>query len=504
MDDREKVLLGGHGHYIAVKPWTPDFKPCEDTIRETMIWIRISDLSIWYYQDKVMMRIASAVGRPVKVDLATKLAEREKFARACMQINLGLPVVRSVIVDEFEYKVEYECLHLICDKCNCFGHPATDCRMTPIESERVDRKKTSVTETAARVVQPQEASKEKIFEFGCNPKESVIVAEIGEELDDMLHAKEVGSQHLENEAGWTKVSGKRREKLSQSNKVQQTSKDKVPVRSNQKLDQNRDFGLRMKGAESGVKTGSVSGSKARMASSKQQGVKGKAVSVAVPTFTAIIKKRTQEVAPFFFAEFVIDSGLPWRHQQAANQRIGRVVSGGTQTNWATTGQGQASYQGVGIVEANGHSGGIWVLCSNSNISVRVFDVVDQCISFKITMGNTSSYCSTGTFNDVLLQSEVRGGQFRLARAEQFAKILEDCGLFDMGAIGRKFTWYRKVNGGVQVAKKLDRAVIIQDWRLIFSEAYTEVLAHLHSDHCPLFTRWKMAERATKGHRPFRF
>nr|XP_029148804.1 uncharacterized protein LOC114925364 [Arachis hypogaea] len=193
------------------------------------------------------------------------------------------------------------------------------------------------------------------------------------------------------------------------------------------------------------------------------------------------------------------------------------------------------YQGVGIVEANGHSGGIWVLCSNSNISVRVLDVVDQCISFEITMGNTSSYCSAvyanphihrrkelwgdltrianmihgpwivlGDFNDVLLQSEVRGGQFRLARAEQFAETLEDCGLFDMGAIGRRFTWYRKVKGGVQVAKKLDRAVINQDWRLMFPEAYTEVLARLHSDHCPLFTRCKMAKRATKGHRPFRF
>ncbi|XP_072086976.1 uncharacterized protein [Arachis hypogaea] len=193
------------------------------------------------------------------------------------------------------------------------------------------------------------------------------------------------------------------------------------------------------------------------------------------------------------------------------------------------------YQGVGIVEANGHSEGIWVLCSNSNISVRVLDVVDQCISFEITMGNTSSYCSAvyanphihrrkelwgdltrianmihgpwivlGDFNDVLLQSEVRGGQFRLARAEQFVETLEDCGMFDMGTIGRRFTWYMKVKGGVQVAKKLDRVVINQDWRLIFPEAYTEVLVRLHSDHCPLFTRCKMAKRATKGHRPFRF
>ncbi|XP_057756240.1 uncharacterized protein LOC130975460 [Arachis stenosperma] len=155
MDDQEQVLLGGpwmiFSHYIAVKPWTPNFKPCEDTFGETMVWIRIAGLSIWYYQDKAIMRIASAS------------AERGKFARTYVQINLGFLLVQSVIIDEFKYKVEYECLHLICDKCNYFGYPATDCRMTPIESEKVDRKETSVTETTTRVVQPQEASKEKIF-----------------------------------------------------------------------------------------------------------------------------------------------------------------------------------------------------------------------------------------------------------------------------------------------------------------------------------------------------
>ncbi|XP_016199953.1 uncharacterized protein LOC107640962 [Arachis ipaensis] len=286
----------------------------------------------------------------------------------------------------------------------------------------------------------------------------------------------------------------------------------------------------MRGAESGVKTGLVGGSQTRTASSKQQGVKGKAVSVAVPTFTTILKNGHKRLRPSSLQNSPSTPNcLGDTNKQQISKLEGLSVEGHRQT-----GQ-QPGYQGVGIVEANGHSGGIWVLCSNSNISVRVLDVIDQCISFEITMGNTSSYCSVvyanpyihrrkelwgdltrianmihgpwivlGDFNDVLLQSEVRGGQFRLARAEQFAETLENCGLFDMGAIGRRFTWYRKVKGGVQVAKKLDRAVINQDWRLMFLEAYTEVLARLHSDHCPLFTRCKIAERATKGHHPFRF
>ncbi|XP_057760132.1 uncharacterized protein LOC130980472 [Arachis stenosperma] len=140
------------------------------------------------------------------------------------------------------------------------------------------------------------------------------------------------------------------------------------------------------------------------------------------------------------------------------------------------------YRDGSVVEASGHSGGIWILCSNPLISVRVLDAVDQCISLEIQMGAFSSFCSVvyanphvhrrmrlwndlirvsnmiqgpwivlGDFNDILMQNEVRGGSFYNARSEKFAETLAECNLFDMGAIGRNFTWFRKVKGGLQAA-----------------------------------------------------
>ncbi|MED6141111.1 hypothetical protein PIB30_100088 [Stylosanthes scabra] len=57
LEDKEYVLLRGPwmlaGHYLAVKPWDASFNSSE------------------------------AIGKPVKVDLATKSAEHGKFARAC-------------------------------------------------------------------------------------------------------------------------------------------------------------------------------------------------------------------------------------------------------------------------------------------------------------------------------------------------------------------------------------------------------------------------------------
>ncbi|XP_029146936.1 uncharacterized protein [Arachis hypogaea] len=66
-------------------------------------------------------------GVPVKVDLATKLAERGKYARACVQINLGLPVIKHIIVEGVTHEIEYESLQLICATCARYGHDKSLC-----------------------------------------------------------------------------------------------------------------------------------------------------------------------------------------------------------------------------------------------------------------------------------------------------------------------------------------------------------------------------------------
>ncbi|KAL4307650.1 hypothetical protein AHAS_Ahas16G0299500 [Arachis hypogaea] len=125
-EDRENVMLSGpwliEEHYVAVKLWDIDFRPCEESFGSTLVWVRISVLPIWCYQEQAMMRIASAIGVPIKVDLATKLAERGRYTRVCVQINLGLPVVKHIIVEGVTHVVEYKSLNLICNSCVRYGH----------------------------------------------------------------------------------------------------------------------------------------------------------------------------------------------------------------------------------------------------------------------------------------------------------------------------------------------------------------------------------------------
>ncbi|XP_074323065.1 uncharacterized protein LOC141660009 [Apium graveolens] len=101
-------------------------------------------------------------------------------------------------------------------------------------------------------------------------------------------------------------------------------------------------------------------------------------------------------------------------------------------------------------------------------------------------------------------SEKRGGQehprFLL---EGFVDTLNACNLFDLGFIGKKFTWEksRGTNGWVQ--ERLDRGVATQSWRRLFPDAVVRVLDVAPSDHLPLSLQLNKQVYAPKAKR-FRF
>lgn len=101
----------------------------------------------------------------------------------------------------------------------------------------------------------------------------------------------------------------------------------------------------------------------------------------------------------------------------------------------------------------------------------------------------------------MLPSEQKGCIFFPSRANAFWNILDTCGLLDLNTTGGKFTWHR-TQGYKQMAKRLDRLSNLQ-WRLLFPEAFIEVLCRMHSDHNPLLLRMGWIPQAT-GPKPFRF
>ncbi|PNX59710.1 hypothetical protein L195_g051557, partial [Trifolium pratense] len=131
VEDKNKVVNGGpwmiYDRYLAVRHWSPSFNANTAKIDRTMVWIRIPNLNLLYYDESVLWALASMVGTPVKVDLHTLRVDRGRFARMCVELDLTKPVVGRVGVNGEWYHVQYEGLHIICTQCGCYGHILKDC-----------------------------------------------------------------------------------------------------------------------------------------------------------------------------------------------------------------------------------------------------------------------------------------------------------------------------------------------------------------------------------------
>ena len=79
------------------------------------------------YVDSVLRLLASAMGRPVKMDFNTTNYAKRKFARMYVEVDLTKPMVGKMGLGGDWYNVEYEGPHMLCSKCGCYGHFSRDC-----------------------------------------------------------------------------------------------------------------------------------------------------------------------------------------------------------------------------------------------------------------------------------------------------------------------------------------------------------------------------------------
>ncbi|XP_057417870.1 uncharacterized protein LOC130712053 [Lotus japonicus] len=138
-EDKEKVMNGGpwmlFDHYLAVSTWSPKFISPATRVTNTLAWVRIPGLNVVFYDESYLLSVARAIGKPIKVDRNTLKADRGRFARICVELDLTLPVVGKVCIEDYWYNIEYEGLHVICTKCGCYGHRSRDCRDSPVTTE---------------------------------------------------------------------------------------------------------------------------------------------------------------------------------------------------------------------------------------------------------------------------------------------------------------------------------------------------------------------------------
>ncbi|CAN1152789.1 hypothetical protein LINPERHAP2_LOCUS18978 [Linum perenne] len=110
--DYFKALTGGPwmilDHYLVVHQWSPDFRVSDSLPAKMVVWICFPLMLVQYYHAQILTSLNNLIGRTVKIDFNTQNAERGKFARLAVEIDLNEPLTPTIDLDGCRQDVEYE------------------------------------------------------------------------------------------------------------------------------------------------------------------------------------------------------------------------------------------------------------------------------------------------------------------------------------------------------------------------------------------------------------
>ncbi|XP_057440277.1 uncharacterized protein LOC130732189 [Lotus japonicus] len=113
----------------------------------------------------------------------------------------------------------------------------------------------------------------------------------------------------------------------------------------------------------------------------------------------------------------------------------------------------------------------------------------------------------GDFNEVLSPNDkLGGGPVDVARLQDCARTIADCGLRDVGYSGYRFTWSNKRKAPGTVEERLDYALVNDKWLEQWPVSHVSHLPRYRSDHNPI-RMWfgvRRKQEETRRERMFRF
>ncbi|CAN0912663.1 hypothetical protein LINGRAPRIM_LOCUS555 [Linum grandiflorum] len=185
-----------------------------------------------------------------------------------------------------------------------------------------------------------------------------------------------------------------------------------------------------------------------------------------------------------------------------------------------------------VEDANGFSGGIWVLWDEEIVQLKILRTSSQSIHAEVSWDGTQQCQVTfvygtprrldrtalwdelvaisdhvngpwlvlGDFNATLTSTDKQGGEeFSIPQSEDFTECLDRCALFDLGFAGPRFTWRR-----TNLLVRLDRAVVNEEWLFHFPESANFHLPRVKSNHRHIKVCTSHLDPGSKPIRPFRF
>ncbi|CAN1835839.1 hypothetical protein LINPERHAP1_LOCUS34552 [Linum perenne] len=82
--------------------------------QKMVVWVRFPHLPLHLYHGQVLNSLGNLIGKTVKIDFNTQKAERGKFARIAIEIDLNDPLPPVINLDGAFQKIECENLPTLC------------------------------------------------------------------------------------------------------------------------------------------------------------------------------------------------------------------------------------------------------------------------------------------------------------------------------------------------------------------------------------------------------
>ncbi|WOK96222.1 hypothetical protein Cni_G04929 [Canna indica] len=138
-DYLNKVLAGGswflRKQVLMLISWKVNFQPMLEKISSIPVWIQFPGLPLEYIQREILIKIASSIGQPLKIDEITLKDQRAKFAQICVLWDLDKIVPQGIWINcmrnKFWQAPAFENITRLCYTCDKVGHTSDQCSLKP-------------------------------------------------------------------------------------------------------------------------------------------------------------------------------------------------------------------------------------------------------------------------------------------------------------------------------------------------------------------------------------
>nr|XP_023870400.1 uncharacterized protein LOC111983002 [Quercus suber]POE88813.1 uncharacterized protein CFP56_25259 [Quercus suber] len=113
-----------------------NFNTAKANIATIVVWVRLPNLPIEYYDPLVLWDIGRAIGLVLQIDTHTATKSRERFVRLCIQISYDRPLIKLIKIRGISQTVQYEGISSLCFSCGRVGHKEESCPYKAIAAEK--------------------------------------------------------------------------------------------------------------------------------------------------------------------------------------------------------------------------------------------------------------------------------------------------------------------------------------------------------------------------------